>query len=214
MRRFWVLLDRLLIALTAAAGLYFLKVGRSYLTFPSAHKSELMLAAAVLCLTATLKWALGATLLGSDDWFVLPCGGHVGARKIPHDHQEVRCSLGCAHDRAELGAAASASRAMKPQAHAWITVCQLLIALGLSSWMASLLGIGLAGQGVLVAVALGVVLAVKSRSAAAKWAAGMSVVALLVFVLRDAIDWDDWGEFAIVLVALPFAFLNQESEDD
>ena len=214
MRPFWVVVDRLLIGLTAIAALYFLKAGRAYVSFPSAHRTELTLAAAFLALAAILKWVLGATLLGSEDWHVLPCGGQVSARKPPDDGQEVECSLGHKHDRAELGQAASAARAYAPKVRAWITVSQLLLAMSAGAWLGSLMGLGLAGQGVLIAVLLGAILAFKSRSTGAKWAAGVAAVCLVLFLVRDAIDWEDWGEPIVVLLAIPFAMMSKNSDDD
>ena len=66
----------------------------------------------------------------------------------------------------------------------------------------------------LVGLLLGTILAFKSRSTGAKWAAGLGAIFLLIYLFHDAIDWDDWGEPLIILLAIPFALMNKDSEDD
>ncbi|MBI5201013.1 MAG: hypothetical protein HY925_05460 [Elusimicrobia bacterium] len=208
-----LLLDRLLIGLTAVAGVYFVKVFRAYLSFPLSNRGPLGIAAAMLFVAALLKMIVGYLLVGNEDWYVLACGGRYNARGRPDMKPEFNCSLGCVHDRAELGAAAAAHRALMPDRKAWITLCQILLVVSLVSWAGPLFDVGPWGQGVLIGSTLGIVLAFKSRSRGAKFLAGVTIVGLFLYFFGAYIDWEDWGELILLPIVLPFALMNQGDDD-
>ena len=201
---------RALLAGIAITGFYLLKLVPAYFTSPTAHRGEFMTLAGLLGLLGAFKWALDRRLSLDPKLIQFSCGGTASAGRSRNKGGEVRCSRGCTHDRAEIGAALSAARAYIPDSRAWITVSQMIAALGFGAGLAPVLGLGLFGQGFVVALSLAFVLALHSRSGAAKWLAGSLAFFFLIYLVRDELDGEDWASAIISGLVLPFALIKKD----